>query len=95
MKTRKIEVSGFSGKYSILIPENGEHITFDTDVSHGDWKTTLVFPDRWPKIAKGTEVEVVGHMQNLYGVHIKVKHKDSVYDVPVNRILDLKSKSRP
>lgn len=89
MRTRIVETQGFGGPSLMILPEDGEMIEFDRDVSHGDWKTASVFRDRWPTIPKGTKVKVVGWMQNLYGVHVRVEYKGARYDVEAHKISGL------
>lgn len=81
MKTQEVKVQGFGGPQYTNLPADGEMIEFDRDVSHGDWKTASVFPDRWPTIPKGTKVKMVGWMQNLYGVFVRVEHNGERYDI--------------
>lgn len=54
-----------------------------TDVSHGDWKTALVFPDRYPILKAGEVVEFVKEWSNFYGVWAEVNAANgSTYDIP-------------
>lgn len=89
MKLDYYKISGFRGPEEILMPANGEMIEFIKDVDHGDWKTASIHKDRWPTIKKGTKVEVVGYMQNYFGVHIKVKYNNITYDIERNLIKNL------
>ena len=82
MATRIVEVQGFSGPHFMRLPEDGEKIRLNRDAFHGDWKTVSVRHGQWPTIPKGTEVEVVGWMQNMEGVHLRVKHLEWIYDIP-------------
>jgi len=82
MKLEPIEVQTFGGPRTISVPALGEMICFNRDVEHGDWKTAMMRPAKWPTIKKGTACKVVGWTQNLEGVHIQVEHGGSVYDVP-------------
>lgn len=91
MKTKLVNTQSFRGPDKTLMPETGELIEFDTDVNHGDWKTALVRKGSWPTITKGTKCEVVGWMQNLEGVHVRVKHGKDVYDIPRHRIVGLQN----
>lgn len=81
MKTRLVDIQTFGGPGKQELPDDGEMVTFDRDVDHGDWKTASVRPDSWPTIKKGTRCKVVGWMQNMYGVHLRVEHKGFNYDV--------------
>lgn len=89
MKTHAVKIEGFGGPQHISMPAEGELISFDRDVSHGDWKTASAFPERYPTIKKGTKVEVKGWMQNLYGVFVSVEHKGSRYDIERHKIAGL------
>ena len=42
------------------------------DLEHGDWKTTLARPDRYPAIKKGTECKFVKRWTNLYGAWVTI-----------------------
>lgn len=53
-----------------------------SDTEHGDWKTRSVFPERWPTLKKGTEVEFLYKWNNLYGTWIAVKGENGkIYDI--------------
>lgn len=82
MKVIEVKVSGFRGPEYMRLPATGEKVKLLRDAEHGDWKTAAVRPGHWPTIKKGTEVEVLGWMQNMEGVHLKVKYLDWAYDVP-------------
>jgi hypothetical protein len=90
MQMQTIEVQTFAGKRKMEIPATGEVVITLDPIHHADFKTASVFPDRYPTIPAQSEVEIVGWMQNLYGVHVKVRHNRNIYDVEVNRLNVLK-----
>ena len=58
-----------------------------SELHHGDWKTASVFPDRYPPIPEGTEVEVIKTWNNFYGEWIRVKGPNgSHYDVEEDKL---------
>lgn len=49
---------------------------------HGDWKTALVRPDKWPTLKPGIEVELIKTWDNFYGRWFKVKTDNgTIYDI--------------
>ena len=52
------------------------------DQGHADWKTVLVFPEKYPTLKKGTQVEFIKEWSNFYGKWARVKTEDgTTYDV--------------
>ena len=84
VRLRLVDIQGFGGPYKKLLPNNGEFVKLVSPGHHGDWKTVSVRPGDWPTIPAGTEVEVIGWMQNMYGVFLKVKYKNWEYDIPTS-----------
>ena len=61
-------------------------VTVLWDSNHGDWKTSIVFPDRWPTIEKGTKVQMLGIYENYYGRHARVVGpNEEIYDIDIHR----------
>lgn len=65
----------------------GEKVKTKCYVTHGDWKTLAVFPDRWPIIPEETEVEFIKEWVNCYGNQATIKGPNgSIYDVSPNKL---------
>jgi hypothetical protein len=74
-------------KYRASKYKEGQKVILKRAVSHGDWKTASVFPDRYPTLEKGTEVEVVKVWSNFYGTQVRVKEPNGrIYDIEENRL---------
>lgn len=90
MRTQIVDCQSFSGPTKMQLPATGELVEFTNDVDHGDWKTASVHKDRWPTIPKGTKCRMVGWMQNMYGVHVRVEHAGQLYDVDSAKVRGLR-----
>lgn len=61
----------------------GDKLMLLEDTEHGDWKTAIVFPNRWPMLKKGTIVFFQEIFVNCYGRYFTVlTKKGRSYDIP-------------
>lgn len=67
--------------------KKGQKFILKQSVSHGDWKTASVHPEKYPVLKKGTEVVVEKVWVNFYGTQVRVKTPNgSYYDIEESRL---------
>ena len=49
------------------------------ELSDHDWKTQIA--KKYPNIPRGSKVELMRHVDNLYGSFVRVRWNGNIYDV--------------
>ena len=63
--------------------KKGQKLKLTTNADHGDWKTAIVRPGKWPTLEAGTICTYVRQFNNLYGHYltVEVAHRKEQYDI--------------